>query len=198
MQSFGEYFLQRLSCLSFSSVEVSVRASDTTGLKSSSSHFPFSITSIQVHLGVHSTLRSFHLERCAYNEADFRIPDVAGRQLKKEVICVEDGGLEECVTTLLPLDAIAAKLAELGHPAEVSEDAGRFLCNYIYFHSLKLSTAVNGNKHGGRVNTTSIFVHVPPFTTIAQPEQEKFLKDLLSQIAAHNMNTDSRSDDAAE
>ena len=106
--------------------------------------------------------------------------------------------MEECVTTRLPLDAIAAKLAELGHPAEVSEDAGRFLCNYIYFHSLKLSAAVNKNKHGGKVNTTSLFVHVPPFTTIAQPEQEKFLKDLLSQIAAHNINTDESHSDATE
>lgn len=146
--------------------------------------FPFA----QIHLGVQKTLQGFQLERCAVNEANFRIPDAAGRQLKKEAICVEDGGVEESITTHLPLDVIATRLEDLGHPCNLSDDAGRFLCNYIYYHSLKLSASMNGKqgKQMGRGNTASLFVHVPPFTTIAQPQQEKFLADLLKTIAAHN------------
>jgi pyroglutamyl-peptidase len=134
---------------------------------------------------VHSTLKSFHLERCAYNEADFRIPDGAGRQCKKETIREEDGGLKQCVTTLLPLSTIAARMEELGHPCSLSDDAGRYLCNYLYYHSLKLSASVNGEGNGTG-KTTSLFVHVPPFTTIAQPAQETFLADLFRTIATHN------------
>eukprot|EP00740_Mantoniella_antarctica_P022941 CAMPEP_0198689450 /NCGR_PEP_ID=MMETSP1468-20131203/141150_1 /TAXON_ID=1461545 /ORGANISM="Mantoniella sp, Strain CCMP1436" /LENGTH=211 /DNA_ID=CAMNT_0044440485 /DNA_START=67 /DNA_END=699 /DNA_ORIENTATION=- len=135
-------------------------------------------TTFLIHLGVHSSLQSFHLERCAWNEADFRIPDVAGRQMRKETICTEDGGLEHCLTTLLPLDIIAARMEELGHSCTISDDAGRFLCNYIYYHSLKLSAAVDGRERG-KGTTTSLFVHVPPFTTVSQPAQERFLADLL-------------------
>lgn len=96
---------------------------------------------------------------------------------------MEDGGLEKCLNTLLPLDVIAARMEKLGHPCNLSNDAGRFLCNYIYYHSLKLSASVNEK---GKGTTTSLFVHVPPFTTVGQEQQEKFLADLLREIAASN------------
>ena len=121
------------------------------------------------------------------NEATFRIPDVTGRRCNKEVICAEEGDLKKTLTTILPLEAIASQLEDLGHPVALSDDAGRFLCNYIYFHSLRLSAVASSGRYGkGKGNTTSLFVHVPPFSTIAQPEQEKFLADLFMAIATHN------------
>jgi pyroglutamyl-peptidase len=59
----------------------------------------------------------------------------------------------------------------------VSDDAGRYLCNWIYWESLRAAAAApNRNAH-------ALFVHVPPFAAVPEETQRTFLNDLLAAVA---------------
>ena len=73
------------------------------------------------------------------------------------------------------IDAILEFLKKIkGYDATISDDAGRFVCNYVYYHSLRFAKE-KGHK--------SLFVHVPPFSRINQETQMEFLASLLEAIA---------------
>lgn len=92
---------------------------------------------------------SISLERVAINVDDARIPDNAGAQPIDRKI-VEDG--PAAYFTGLPIKAILAALREAGIPAEVSQTAGTYVCNHVFYglmHALR-----NRRIRGG-------FVHIP-------------------------------------
>lgn len=66
----------------------------------------------------------------AANLRDARIPDNAGAQPKNEKI-LEDGP-DHCYTRI-PVRRITAQLRREGYAAEVSEDAGTFVCNETFY-----------------------------------------------------------------
>jgi len=91
------------------------------------------------------------LERIAINVDDARIPDNDGDQpIDRPVI---SGGPAGYFATL-PIKAAAAALREAGLPAAVSNSAGTFLCNHV-FYGLMHEAALNGNRFRGG------FLHVP-------------------------------------
>lgn len=57
----------------------------------------------------------------------------------------------------------------------ISNDAGRFVCNYVYYHSLRFA-----EQHGNK----SLFVHVPLFSRINEETQMRFTASLLDAIAS--------------
>lgn len=57
----------------------------------------------------------------------------------------------------------------------ISDDAGRFVCNYVYYHSLRFAEQ-KGHK--------SLFVHVPLFSRINEETQMRFVASLLEAIAS--------------
>ena len=75
---------------------------------------------------------------------------------------------------------ISFALQMQGFKVRQSDDAGRYLCNYLYYLSLRDRDA--GDKravaagHGRRRHTDSLFVHVPPFEHIEKEKQVKFLR----------------------
>jgi pyroglutamyl-peptidase len=78
--------------------------------------------------------------------------------------------------TSLPVDAILNFLKKgKGYDVMVSDDAGRFVCNYVYYHSLRFAEQ-KGNK--------SLFVHVPLFSRIDEETQMRFIASLLEAIAS--------------
>lgn len=84
-----------------------------------------------------------NLELQAYNNAHFRCPDQAGWQPSN--VCIEQGvglGINSTRTTSLPVQQIASELKAAGFDCQVSQDAGRFVCNYTYHKSLQLSAAL--------------------------------------------------------
>ncbi len=89
-------------------------------------------------------------ERVAINVDDARIPDNAGTQpVDRPVV---RGGPAAYFSTL-PVKAIVAGLRAEGVPAEVSQTAGTFLCNHVFYglmHALRLRPGVRGG-----------FIHVP-------------------------------------
>ncbi|KAM1110985.1 hypothetical protein ACFX13_010385 [Malus domestica] len=130
---------------------------------------------IWIHFGVNSGATQFVLERQAFNEATFRCPDEMGWKPQKVPIIPSDGGIAHVRETSLPLEGVTKALAKKGYEVVISDDAGRFVCNYVYYHSLRFAEQ-NGTK--------SLFVHVPRFSTIDEETQMKFAASLLEVLAS--------------
>ena len=93
------------------------------------------------------------IERVAVNIDDARIPDNLGRQPIDAAI-VADGPAAYFST--LPIKALARDLRDAGIAAAVSNTAGTFVCNHVFYalmHRLATSQAL-AQARGG-------FVHVP-------------------------------------
>lgn len=89
------------------------------------------------------------LERVAINVDDARIPDNAGVQ-PIDTRIVDDG--PAAYFTGLPIKAMLAALNDAGIPVEVSQTAGTYVCNHVFYglmHALR-----NRRIRGG-------FVHIP-------------------------------------
>jgi pyroglutamyl-peptidase len=154
-------------------------AEATTEESKSASH----TTVVMLHLGVFSSAREFRVERSAFNEATFRFPDASGRQPQGEPISAdEDVGC--CLRTTLDVDTVVNTLRAKGHPCAVSDDPGRYLCNWIYWLSLRTANAFNANgapKESGKT-IRSLFVHTPPFDVVDFETQKTFLNDLIHAV----------------
>lgn len=90
------------------------------------------------------------LERIAINCDDARIPDNAGNAPVDEPVV--PGGPAAYFSTL-PVKAALAALGSAGIPAEVSQTAGTYVCNHVFYglmHALRLVPGARGG-----------FVHVP-------------------------------------
>ncbi len=88
-------------------------------------------------------------ERIAINVDDFRIPDNEGIQVIDEPVI--EGGPDAYFTTL-PIKAIVNAIQSKGIPAMLSNTAGTFVCNHLFYgiqHYLKDTNI----RHG--------FVHIP-------------------------------------
>ena len=91
------------------------------------------------------------LERVAINIDDARIPDNDGNQpIDRPVIA---GGPAAYFATL-PIKAAVAALREAGLPAAVSNSAGTFLCNHVFYGLMHEAGRHRGRFRGG-------FLHVP-------------------------------------
>lgn len=89
------------------------------------------------------------LERVAINVDDARIPDNAGAQpIDQPVI---PGGPAAYFSTL-PIKAMVSGLRAAGYPASVSQTAGTFVCNHV-FYGLQHRLAGSGVRSG--------FMHIP-------------------------------------
>jgi pyroglutamyl-peptidase len=89
-------------------------------------------------------------ERIAINIDDANIPDNAGRQPVDRPV-VRNG--PPAYWSTLPVKAIITALKSRGIPAAVSQTAGTFVCNHVFYglmHALRETTGVRGG-----------FIHVP-------------------------------------
>lgn len=90
------------------------------------------------------------LERIAINVDDARIPDNAGAQPVDEPI-VHDG--PSAYFTALPIKAMLAALRNAGVPAEISQTAGTYVCNHVFYGLMHQLHALPGVRGG--------FIHIP-------------------------------------
>jgi pyroglutamyl-peptidase len=74
----------------------------------------------------------FRLERTALNQSSAETTDNAGIKASGPIIA----RAPESLASRLPLDAIAAALAELDVPFQWSSDAGGYVCNDLFFRVL--------------------------------------------------------------
>ncbi|KAK9675604.1 hypothetical protein RND81_11G018300 [Saponaria officinalis] len=129
---------------------------------------------VWLHLGVNSGAQNFAIEGQAYNEATFRCPDELGWQPQREAIVADDGDISVTRQTECKVEAIFSFLKKRGFDLMISDDAGRFVCNYVYYHSLRFAKE-KGSK--------SLFVHVPLFSKIDEDTQMRFVVSLLEAIS---------------
>uniref|UniRef100_A0A0D3DR21 endo-polygalacturonase n=2 Tax=Brassica oleracea var. oleracea TaxID=109376 RepID=A0A0D3DR21_BRAOL len=97
----------------------------------------------------------FAIERQAMNEAHFRCPDQLGWQ--PQTSC-----------------SILKLLKKKGFDVVEPDDAGRFVCNYVYYHSLRFAEQ-KGQK--------SLFVHVPLFSKINEDTQMQFVVGFVCYLS---------------
>jgi len=140
---------------------------------------------IIMHVGVHKGTQ-FHLEKNAYNDATFRIPDEQGYQ-PQQVKIIPNEELGTCHETSLPIENICRELSlSSSYPVVASTNPGRFVCNYTYCLSAAQCENIQKEhwtcaKENKRI-FHSLFVHVPKFSVIPMEEQMKFLYDLMEVI----------------
>lgn len=106
--------------------------------------------SVVIALGQAGGRAGLSVERVAINVDDARIPDNAGAQPIDQPI-VANGPAAYFST--LPIKAMVAALRERGVEASVSQTAGTFVCNHVFY----------GLRHhlAGRADVRAGFVHVP-------------------------------------
>lgn len=128
-----------------------------------------------VHLGVDCNDINIKLERTAWNDMSFRIPDVHGYQPNAMVI--EDNlPLTHVRTTTINLSNVCQFLRSMDEsiPVVLSDDAGRYLCNYIYYKSLQIQSKFD--------NSRSLFIHVPTFDKVSMDVQLNIIVEILRMI----------------
>lgn len=93
------------------------------------------------------------IERIAINVMDARIADNAGQQPIDQPVVI--GGPAAYFSTL-PIKAMLQAVVHAGVPAEISQTAGTFVCNQVFYallHDLKKTRRLPGARGG--------FIHVP-------------------------------------
>lgn len=94
-------------------------------------------------------------ERVAINMDDFRIPDNEGNQPVDEP--VKEDGVPAYFSTL-PVKAIVSELNKAGIPGTLSNTAGTFVCNHVFYGVRYLLEQKYPNIKGG-------FIHIPYATS---------------------------------
>ncbi|KAL6841900.1 hypothetical protein ACP4OV_028412 [Aristida adscensionis] len=132
---------------------------------------------IWIHFGVDDGATGFALENQAVNEATFPCPDELGWKPRRDRIVPSDGNISRVRKTTLPVKELTKSLQKIGYNVMPSDDAGLFVCNYVYYQSLRFA-----EQHGMK----SLFVHVPSFSTIPEEVQMHFVASLLEILAGLN------------
>ena len=117
------------------------------------------------------------LERVAINVNDARIPDNAGAQPVDTAVL--DGGPAAYFTTL-PIKAMLQALQGDGIAAEVSQTAGTFVCNHVFYGLMHELATRRGFKR-----TRGGFIHVPWLPGQGQPSMatQELVRGLQLAIA---------------
>lgn len=129
-----------------------------------------------VSLGLAGGRDGIHAERVAINVDDARIPDNEGIQ-PIDTPVVESGPAAYWST--LPLKAIVTSLRDSGVTAAVSQTAGTFVCNHL-FYFLMHTLATDGDSHAIRAG----FVHVPWLPEHQAARNGQPCMTLAEQVAA--------------
>jgi len=104
-----------------------------------------------VCLGLAGGRAEVSVERVAVNVNDARIPDNAGQQPVDTAVVAQ---APAAYFATLPIKAIVRDLRAQGFPASVSNTAGTFVCNHVFYGLMHRLSAHGGAVRGG-------FVHLP-------------------------------------
>lgn len=116
-----------------------------------------------VHFGLHGKARSVYVERAALNMDDMDMPDNSGRQIIEKSI---DSDGPAAYITSVSVHRMVKYLKEHGLKARVSNSAGTYLCNHVYYLSAHLAAK-------NSPDTKVIFIHVPDYKYMPHPKLEE-------------------------
>jgi pyroglutamyl-peptidase len=123
-------------------------------------------------LGLAASRTELSLERVAINVDDARMPDNAGQQPIDQPVVA---GAPAAYFTRLPIKAIVQGLQARGLPAGVSQSAGTFVCNHVFFglmHALRRRSQVRAG-----------FMHLPLLPEMQTgPTDSRFSLALAQQV----------------
>lgn len=105
-------------------------------------------------LGLAAGRPQLSLERIAVNRLDHRLPDNAGRTSDDQPLVV--GGPDAYLTSL-PARSILAAWHEAGMPGSLSDTAGLFVCNAVFYRA----------RHALGERAPAGFMHLPDDETLA-------------------------------
>lgn len=123
-------------------------------------------------LGYAAQSQHILLERLAINLDDAPIADNAGQQPREQSIAI---GAENAYFTGLPIAKIHQQLTQHGFQAQISNSAGSFVCNHVYYQLLHAIAQQ-------QLPILAGFIHLPA-TPEMLPKHGQGL-DLATQIAA--------------
>ncbi|AOE92521.1 pyroglutamyl-peptidase I [Ralstonia pseudosolanacearum] len=129
--------------------------------------------SLVLALGLASGRSELSVERVAINVIDARIPDNAGNQ-PVDVPVVADG--PAAYFSSLPIKAIVHALRAAGVPAAVSQSAGTYNCNHLFYGLMHHIATRAPRMRGG-------FIHVPATPELAARHPGRPSLRLDAQIA---------------
>ncbi|MGN9866317.1 pyroglutamyl-peptidase I [Bacillus swezeyi] len=128
-------------------------------------------------------------ERIAINIDDARIPDNDGEEPIDEQIAADGPA---AYWSALPIKRIVKNMKESGIPASVSNSAGTFVCNHLFYRLMHYIDRSSSSMRGG-------FIHIPflPEQTVDKKEPslslETIVKGLrIAALTAANHDTDIR------
>ncbi|HEY9786259.1 MAG TPA: pyroglutamyl-peptidase I [Candidatus Obscuribacterales bacterium] len=101
--------------------------------------------------GLAHTRTKLSLERFALNIRDYRVKDNGGHQF--DDVKIERRG-PDALRTIAPLAVLKAALNRKGFPCDISNHAGTFICNEIYYRALFHQLQVGSD-------APVLFVHIP-------------------------------------
>jgi pyroglutamyl-peptidase len=117
-----------------------------------------------LHFGVASRRQVIAVETRAHNRASLHAADANGARPTSLVL---DEQASETISVRIPAAQIAAKIRVAGLTAEISRDAGTYLCNAVLFETLT-----------AQKNLPVGFIHVP----IPRPPRSRSLKPSFADI----------------
>ena len=103
-------------------------------------------------LGVARKDGVIRLEQCGRNLDRARIPDCDGVQPQDVPVCADGPELH---LSSVPLEPLTKILEGAGVPVRISDDAGGYVCNHLYYSALHAAEEA-------QLPTRCLFVHVPP------------------------------------
>lgn len=127
---------------------------------------------IAIHFGLRASGEVFHIEQRAQNWKSGE-PDATGERPSSLPVRT---GKPRLLHTPYPVGHLVENLNRQGLPAQLSVDAGAYLCNMAYYLSLD-SLGETGNPR------SALFVHVPPIEASSDASTTAFSRSQLRNCA---------------
>ncbi|MCF7925822.1 MAG: pyroglutamyl-peptidase I [Candidatus Izimaplasma sp.] len=128
-------------------------------------------------LGVASNRQDVNLERVAINVKDAELPDNLGIIFHDTPI-IEQG--ETAYFSTLDIKGIVSRLQELEISARVSNTAGTFVCNNIFYMTMHYLDKQ-------KLNVPAGFIHVPTQFNNSEEQSINTLKTIIIETVNHHL-----------
>jgi len=123
-----------------------------------------------IHLGLCSTCEIAKIELKAHNILDMKIKDNSGRQIQNHKL-----GEADQISTI-ESNIIFTNRGEI--KAEISDDAGRYICNETYYNTLlEIRHSMLGDE-----NIPCLFLHLPDYSFCSLDSARNLLFDMIGRI----------------
>ena len=105
---------------------------------------------LAVHIGVAESATRLRVERFGRNYQDTGLVDFDGIRPPASLIDPQGPDVRQ---TGYPVERLVDILRRRGVPVDLSDDAGGYVCNYLYYRSLQWGAEETG--------TDAVFIHIP-------------------------------------